>query len=216
MSDNPNQQAAWLLERVGFVTASQFKHLLARKKPTPAQAKAGELGEYTAARDTYLWQLVTERLTGRATEHYVNHAMQWGIDQEGFARAEFVNRMRLMVDLVGFIKHPTLMCGASPDGVINGGDGLVEFKCPTTNTHLQTIMDGMDLMHMAQLQGQMWMTGAKEVYFCSYDPRLPRGMDFFVDRIDRDQAYIDTLETEVCKFLNDINDTIATLEEKSK
>lgn len=205
MSDNPNQQAAWLLERVGFVTASQFKHLLPGKK-----------GGYLAARDTYLWQLVTERLTGRATEHYVNQAMQWGIDQEGFARAEFVQRMRLMVDLVGFIKHPTLMVGASPDGVINGGDGLVEFKCPTTNTHLQTIMDGMDPMHMPQLQGQMWMTGAKEVYFCSYDPRLPRGMDFFVDRIDRDQAYIDTLETEVCKFLNEINDTIAQLQEKAK
>jgi hypothetical protein len=205
VSDNPNQQAAWLLERVGFVTASQFKHLLPGKK-----------GGYLAARDTYKWQLVTERLTGRATEHYVNQAMQWGIDQEGFARAEFVNRMRLMVDLVGFIKHPTLMVGASPDGVINGGDGLVEFKCPTTNTHLQTIMDGMDPMHMAQLQGQMWMTGAKEVYFCSYDPRLPRGMDFFVDRIDRDQAYIDTLETEVCKFLNEINDTIAQLQEKAQ
>lgn len=128
MSDNPNQQAAWLLERVGYVTASQFKHLMARKKPTAAQVKAGEPGEYTAARDTYKWQLITERLTGRATEHYVNPAMQWGIDQEGFARAEFVNRMRLMVDLVGFIKHPTLMCGASPDGVINGGDGLVEFR----------------------------------------------------------------------------------------
>ena len=205
MSDNPNQQAAWLLERVGFVTASQFKHLLPGKK-----------GGYLAARDTYKWQLVTERLTGRATEHYVNPAMQWGIDQEGFARAEFVQRMRLMVDLVGFIKHPTLMVGASPDGVINDGDGLVEFKCPTTNTHLQTIMDGMDSMHMPQLQGQMWMTGAKEVYFCSYDPRLPRGMDFFVDRIDRDQAYIDTLETEVCKFLNEINDTIAQLQEKAK
>jgi hypothetical protein len=54
MSDNPNQQAAWLLERVGFVTASQFKHLLPGKK-----------GGYLAARDTYLWQLVTERLTGQ-------------------------------------------------------------------------------------------------------------------------------------------------------
>ena len=205
MSDNPNQQAAWLLERVGFVTASQFKHLLPGKK-----------GGYLAARDTYKWQLVTERLTGRATEHYVNQAMQWGIDQEGFARAEFVQRMHLMVDLVGFIKHPVLMVGASPDGIINGGDGLVEFKCPTTNTHLQTIMDGMDPMHMPQLQGQMWMTGAKEVYFCSYDPRLPKGMDFFVDRIDRDQAYIDTLETEVCKFLNEINETISMLQEKAK
>jgi len=41
-------------------------------------------------------------------------------------------------------------------------------------------------------------------------------MDFFVDRIDRDQAYIDNLETEVCKFLNEINATISMLQEKAK
>jgi len=205
MSDNPNQQAAWLLERVGFVTASQFKHLLPGKK-----------GGYLAARDTYKWQLVTERLTGRATEHFVNAAMQWGIDQEGFARDAFARKMGVEVDLVGFIKHPVLMAGASPDGVLDGGDGLVEFKCTTTNTHLQTIMDGMDPMHMAQIQGQMWMTGAKYAYFCSYDPRLPPAMELYIQRVERDQAYIDTLETEVCKFLNEINATISMLQEKAK
>jgi hypothetical protein len=41
-------------------------------------------------------------------------------------------------------------------------------------------------------------------------------MDFFVDRIDRDQAYIDTLETEVRKFLGEIDDTITMLQEKAK
>lgn len=216
MSDNPNQQAAWLLERVGFVTASQFKHLMTRKKPTAAQTKAGELGDYTAARDTYLWQLVTERLTGRATEHYVNPAMQWGIDQEGFARDAFTRKTGMEVDLVGFVKHPTLMCGASPDGVLEGGDGLVEFKCPTTNTHLQTIMEGMDLMHMAQVQGQMWLTGAKYNYFVSYDQRLPASMEMHIQRVERDQAYIDTLEAEVRKFLGEIESTITMLQEKAK
>ena len=205
MSDNPNQQAAWLLERVGFVTASQFKHLLPGKK-----------GGYLAARDTYKWQLITERLTGRATEHYVNPAMQWGIDQEGFARDAFTRKTGMEVDLVGFVKHPVLMCGASPDGVLDGGDGLVEFKCPTTNTHLQTIMNGMDPMHMAQLQGQMWMTGAKYAWFASYDPRLPPNMELYLQKVDRDQAYIDTLEAEVRKFLGEIESTITMLQEKAK
>lgn len=205
MSDNPNQQAAWLLERVGFVTASQFKHLLPGKK-----------GGYLAARDTYKWQLITERLTGRATEHYVNPAMQWGIDQEGFARDAFTRKTGMEVDLVGFVKHPVLMCGASPDGVLDGGDGLVEFKCPTTNTHLQTIMNGMDPMHMAQLQGQMWMTGAKYAWFASYDPRLPASMELYLQKVDRDQQFVAMLQDEVCKFLDEINDTIATLQEKAK
>ena len=205
MSDNPNQQAAWLLERVGFVTASQFKHLLPGKK-----------GGYLAARDTYKWQLITERLTGRATEHYVNQAMQWGIDQEGFARDVFARFTGMEIDLVGFIKHPILMAGASPDGVLDEGNRLVEFKCPTTQTHLQTIMDGMDPMHMAQLQGQMWLTGTKCNYFVSYDPRLPASMELYIQQINRDQAYIDTLEAEVRKFLGEIDDTITMLQEKAK
>lgn len=205
MSDNPNQQAAWLLERVGYVTASQFKHLLPGKK-----------GGYLAARDTYKWQLITERLTGRATEHYVNPAMQWGIDQEGFARDAFTRKTGMEVDLVGFVKHPMLMCGASPDGVLEGGDGLVEFKCPTTNTHLQTIMNGMDSMHMAQLQGQMWMTGAKYAWFASYDPRLPPNMELYLQKVDRDQAYINNLEAEVILFLGEIEGAITVLQEKAK
>ena len=205
MSDNPNQQAAWLLERVGFVTASQFKHLLPGKK-----------GGYLAARDTYKWQLITERLTGRATEHYVNQAMQWGIDQEGFARDVFARFTGMEIDLVGFIKHPILMAGASPDGVLDEGNRLVELKCPTTQTHLQTIMDGMDPMHMAQLQGQMWLTGTKCNYFVSYDPRLPASMELYIQQINRDQAYIDTLEAEVRKFLGEIDDTITMLQEKAK
>jgi len=205
MSDNPNQQAAWLLERVGFVTASQFKHLLPGKK-----------GGYLAARDTYKWQLITERLTGRTTEHYVNQAMQWGIDQEGFARDVFARFTGMEIDLVGFIKHPILMAGASPDGVLDEGNRLVELKCPTTQTHLQTIMDGMDPMHMAQLQGQMWLTGTKCNYFVSYDPRLPASMELYIQQINRDQAYIDTLEAEVRKFLGEIDDTITMLQEKAK
>ena len=142
--------------------------------------------------------------------------MQWGIDQEGFARDAFTRKTGMEVDLVGFVKHPVLMCGASPDGVLDGGDGLVEFKCPTTNTHLQTIMDGMDPMHMPQLQGQMWMTGAKYVWFASYDPRLPPNMELYLQKVDRDQQFVVMLQEEVCKFLDEINDTIATLQEKAK
>ena len=205
MSDNPNQQAAWLLERIGYVTASQFKHLLPGKK-----------GGYLAKRDEYKWQLVTERLTGRATEHYVNAAMQWGIDQEGFARDAFTRKTGFAVDLVGFIKHPMLMAGASPDGLIDNGDGLVEFKCPTSQTHLQTWANGMDPMHMAQIQGQMWMTATEYAMFASYDPRLPPELELYVQRVERDQAYVENLEAEVRLFLGEVDGTIEVLQEKAK
>jgi hypothetical protein len=142
--------------------------------------------------------------------------MQWGIDQEGFARDAFTRKTGFSVDLVGFIKHPMLMAGASPDGLIDGGDGLVEFKCPTSQTHLQTWANGMDDEHKAQVQGQMWMTATEYAMFVSYDPRLPPELELYVQRVERDQAFIEKLETEVCKFLNEINDTIEMLQEKAK
>ena len=40
----------WHAARAGKVTASRFKDVLARNKPTAAQAKAGELGNPSADR----------------------------------------------------------------------------------------------------------------------------------------------------------------------
>jgi hypothetical protein len=48
---------AWLQARAGKVTASRFKDVLARNKPTAAQAKVGEPGNPSAERTRYLWQI---------------------------------------------------------------------------------------------------------------------------------------------------------------
>ena len=193
----------WFAARLGIPTASRYKDLLAKTK-----------SGYSTSRQNYVAQLVCERLTGKREESYQNAAMQWGTEQEPFARMALEAR-GIMVEEVGFVRHPTIDTGCSPDGLIDA-DGMVEIKCPITATHIDTLLNGFPSGHVAQVQGQMWVCDRQWCDFVSYDPRLPKGMDFFVDRIDRDQAYIDTLETEVCKFLNEINDTIATLQEKAK
>ncbi len=51
-----------------------------------------------------------------------------------------------LVEQVGFIDHPSIpMAGASPDGLV--AEGLVEFKCPNTSTHLDTLL-GWRLWHL--------------------------------------------------------------------
>lgn len=202
---------AWLMQRVGHVTASRFKHVLARLKPK----KPGELGEPAQARRSYLMEVVCERLTGEPAQHYVNAAMQWGIDQEPYAREAYINRTGRQVDEVGFVRHPELMVGVSPDGIVEL-EGLIEIKCPSTSTHIDTVINGMDPEHLAQIQGQLWVTGYDWCDFVSFDPRLPKGIDLYVQRIHRDQTYITNLETEVRRFLGEVDAMVATLKEKTQ
>lgn len=207
MTDNTMEQrtAEWFQARLGKATASNFKNVMARLKN----------GAPAAARTDYLMDLVTERLTGKPTEHYVNAYMLWGTEQEPFARQIYAERTGHIVDEVGFITHPELAAGASPDGIIEI-DGCLEIKCPSTKTHIATLENGMDAGHMPQVQGQLWITGCQWADFVSYDPRMPAGLSIYVERITRDENYIATLEGEVRKFLAEIEQKIELLKEKMK
>lgn len=191
----------WLAERAGHATASRFSDVLAK-------IKTGE----AAVRRNYRLQLVTERLTGIPAESYQNAAMAWGTEQEPFARAFYEAETGDMVEQVGFIKHPGLAwAGASPDGLI-GTDGGIEIKCPfQSSVHVETLQSGMPSEHKAQVQGVMWVTGRKWIDFISYDPRMPEKLRLYVQRIERDDAYIAELEKSVSAFLSEVAQQHAAL-----
>ena len=207
-NSNPQQQAGWLLDRVGHCTASRFKDVLDTLKN----------GAPSAARRNYAIELVTERLTGAPTQHFVSPAMQWGTENEEPARRRFMEMTGKTVDLVGFIRHPELVCGASPDGIVDavGMPATLEIKAPTSATHLATLMNGMDAGHQAQVQGQMWLTGVEHAWFVSYDPRMPKGLDIHIQRIERDQAFIDRLEAGVRLFLAEVDGIVESLRSKAQ
>ncbi len=193
---HPQRTAQWLYDRVGYCTASRFKDVLGVLKS----------GKEPAARRNYRVQLAVERLTNHPTSNYMNAAMEWGVTQEAQARMAYEARTGEIVEETGFIHHPSLeWCGGSPDGLV-GAKGLCEFKCPYESAvHVMTLLDGaMPEEHAAQVQGLMWITGREWCDFVSYDPRPPRGLDLFVQRIARDDAYIASLETEVRKFLAEV------------
>ena len=193
----------WLQARCGYPSGSGFKHLMAKT------AK----GLPTAARNTYLWEKVTERISGVPVQHYVTQAMQWGIDQEPFALQAYEQRTGRTVAPMGFVRHPTLICGCSPDGVVDM-EGLLEIKNPSTVHHLQTINNGMDSDHMAQLQGGMWILNLQWADFVSYDSRLPEPYQLYIQRVPRDNDYITRLEAEVIGFLSDLETTLKNIKER--
>lgn len=192
----------WLQARAGKVTASRIADVMAK-------IKTGE----SASRRDYKAQIVAEILTGTPQENGFKSAeMQWGNDQEPFARAAYEIATGAMVDQVGLVLHPTIERGAaSPDGLVFF-DGLVEIKCPKTATHLQYLVDGKVPTHyQPQMLWQMACTGRDWCDFVSFDPRLPEHLQLFVRRFSRDQKRIDEIESEVRAFLAEVDAILAAL-----
>lgn len=191
----------WYAARCGKATASRFKDAIATlKNGQPAQA----------AKD-YLMELVVERLTGEPVTRYVTAAMQWGTDNEDAARAAYERHTGIEVEETGFVAHDTLLAGCSPDGLVDW-DGLIEIKCPFSSAvHIETLLNGMPADHMAQIQGQMWITGRQWCDFVSYDPRMPEPLQLHVQRIPRVPAYVADLERQVTEFLFKVGDKVEAL-----
>jgi putative phage-type endonuclease len=190
----------WHADRCGHATASSFCEILAVSKTT---------GKPLKAREDYLMRLVTERLTGQQDNNVDSFAMKWGRDVEPFARAAFEAETGLIVAESPFVRHPTIeWVGCSPDGLV-GIDAGYESKCPKNSTvHLETIKNGMPAEHKAQVQGCMWVTGRKNWWFVSFDPRMPEHLRLYYELIQRDDKYIAELEAKVVGFLQQVDEQI--------
>jgi putative phage-type endonuclease len=153
-------------------------------------------------------------MTQTVGESYSNTAMEWGTENEPFARAAYEAKTGNLVDQVGSIDHPTIpMSSASPDGLI-GEDGCLEIKCPNTSTHIDTLLGAEPVKkYYDQVQWQMRCTDRKWCDFVSFDPRMPAHLQLFVKRIERNDVYIAELESEVVQFLSEVDDKVKKLNE---
>jgi putative phage-type endonuclease len=191
----------WHRQRIGKATASRISDIVAKTK-----------SGYSTSRANYMAQLVVERMTNQVAESYTNAAMEWGTENEPFARGAYETKMNLLVTEVGAIDHPRIaMSAASPDGLI-GDDGCLEIKCPNTATHIETLLGGeIAKKYYDQMQWQMACTGRSWCDFVSFDPRMPEGLQLFIKRIPRDDKYLAELEGEVIQFLAEVDDKVNKL-----
>lgn len=191
----------WFAARVGKVTASRVADLMAKTKSGPS-----------ASRANYMAELICERLTGQRAECFTNAAMQWGTETEPQARAAYEFVTDNAVTEAGIVFHPSIAdFGASPDGLI-GIDGLLEIKCPSSATHIETLLtEAIPAKYMTQMQAQMACTGRVWCDFASFDPRLPGDMQLWVRRVHRDDAFIAEMEREVSAFLGEVTQKLDAL-----
>lgn len=191
----------WFAARLGKVTASRVADVVARTK-----------SGYSASRDNYMAELICERLTGTKGEFFQNAAMVWGTEQEPRARAAYESAKGVLVEEVGFVPHTSIEdAGASPDGQVED-DGLVEIKCPNTNTHLDFLLSNkIPDKYVTQMMWQMACTNRQWCDYVSFDPRLPENMMIKIVRVRRDDTLIKNLENEVSLFLSELKLKMSTL-----
>lgn len=197
LHDAPQGSPEWRAARAGLATASRFADVL-------ATIKSGE----AAARRNYRAQLVVERLTGRPVDGFQTQAMRTGTEREPVARAAYESRTGIWVEEVGFMRHDTLECGASLDGLVSP-DGSIECKCPELPTHLTYLRLSpatAPAEYVAQIQGEMWIADRAWCDFVSWHPDFPDGLQLVVRRVMRDDTYIASLALAVSLFMDEVKE----------
>lgn len=190
------ESAAWTKARLGHLTASRMRDVLAISKRD---------GKPLKARSDYAIELVAERMTDAAVDHYVTSDMEWGLEWEAAAKAAYAEVTGRHVLPSGFMLHPTIeYCGATPDGFV-GEDGLIEIKCPRTTTHISWILAGVvPEEHQAQMALQIAVSGRQWCDFVSFDPRVQPRQRVFLRRFEPSAEYLAEIEEAARAFLAEV------------
>lgn len=196
--EHPQRSDEWFAARAGRLTGSKAHCAIA----------IGKAGAESVIKRDYRIQLACERLTGKPAEGgYVNFDMQRGIDLESTALAAYEVATGEMVRTTGFLSGDSLPVGCSLDGDISNFKGILELKCPKTNTHIGYWRDRNSLFneYKAQVLHGLWVTGASFCDLCSYDDRLPASLQFLCVRIERDEALIEAYAEQATRFLAEVD-----------
>lgn len=181
----------WLQARCGKFTASDF-HIF--------------LGE-SQTKKLKLLRKASERITGKLSESgYKNENMERGNELEDEARRAYEEHTLNIVEQVGFIELNEFI-GCSPDGLI-GDDGMIEIKCPLASTFLNHFVKGEKAIkpqYLTQIQFNFLVNGRKWCDYVVFHPDFPNKL--YIQRIKRDEEYINKIE----KCLSECNNKINTI-----
>ena len=201
MGDVIQGSESWFDVRRGLVTASRIPDVISKSK-----------SGWRPVRKNYMAQLIAEILTDTTAESYTSASMRHGIDTEPKARIAYEFYTNSKVEEVGFIKHPFLRSGASPDGLVK--DGLIEIKCPNTATHIDYLLSNEPpSKYQPQMLWQMECSGKEWCDFVSYDPRMPEEKSLFIKRFERADKRLDEMREMVVEFIEEMETKIQSLKE---
>ena len=179
----------WFEARRGIPTASEFATVMAK----------GRGGGDSLTRTKYLYTLAGEILTGEVQDSYTNPHMERGKAMEQEARDMYALMQFEEPKRVGLIRND--IAGASPDSLIKD-DGLLEIKTALPHIQIQRLdLNRLPPEHVAQVQGQLWVSGRNYCDFVSYWPKLP----LLCVRVERDEQKIAEIAEAVAVFVAELD-----------
>ncbi len=171
----------WLASRLGRPSASMFGKLITGS------------GKPSSSAESYINEMIAERLTGRSKPFYTNEHMERGTALEPEAREAYEFITDYEVQETGFILDDSEEFGCSPDGLV-GEQGGLEIKCPSTGVHVSYLRKGVvPAKYYQQVQGCMWITGRDWWDFMSYHPEMPH----LLVRARRNEKFIEAMAEQV-------------------
>lgn len=172
----------WFAARKNRITASRFNDIL---NGTP---KA--------------WERIIDEMDGTRAGFRGNDATEWGNNHEEEAIRLFEFQENVDVVRTGFwIMDDYPDIGGTPDGLL-GDDFTLQVKCPyNPDVHYKTWKEQrIPGKYLAQVQGEMMITGRRFAWFISYDPRADADFQLVKILIPRNQNYIDGLLARLLQF----------------
>lgn len=181
-SDAPQRSKEWLDIRATRLGASEIGEYMAK----------GVKGQYLAGRKNIEKRIAFSKAFGVPFEHFINGAMQAGIDNEPFLAEQYCKHTGNTVVETGCYYNDWFV--ASPDREIVDSDGLLELKWLFDNEWSETVANQAPKdEYYKQMQGQLWATGKKWVDFFAGNGNTGR---FILLRIERDEEVISQIEAE--------------------
>lgn len=201
--DAEQRSDAWKLARCGRLTASNAGKMLAKTQKG-----------WAASRTDLRVQIILERLTGKPQESgFQSQAMKDGIDREPLAIAAYEAHTGHLLEQTGFLSHNTLMVGASLDGHLGDFETLVSIKCRQPAAHYEFLRHGIIPAHaMAQMRHELWLTGATEHHYVSWQPDFPERQQLKFVVLKRDEMDVPEYEQEAIRFLHEIEHELKAIE----
>jgi len=185
---------AWLSERAGRPTSSNFSRILTAT------------GKRSTQRNAYLYKLAGERVTGNTEDGYKGASMQRGNELEPSARQFYQMKTGSKVDEVGLcFPDEDKKYSCSPDGIILEDKKGLEIKCPELSAATEYLYKGkLPTKYVVQVQGSMLVTGYEAWDFMSYYP----GMRPLMLQVEPDIKFQATLKDAVLEFCHELEEIV--------
>lgn len=183
----------WYAARRGIPTGSCF---------ATVQAEGKTKGSPSITRRKYMLQLIGERNQTRDPERFESEAMKRGHELEAEAVQVYELLTGNKAEPVGFYRQdfPWGSAGCSPDRIV-GEDGILGIKTAKPEILYEWILaQRLPPEHVAQTQGELWITERQWFDFVGYWPGLP----LFIHRVYPDPEYHKNLVLALRNFHADM------------